>query len=210
MSKLELERSGLSLSKGQDFDTSIIPEEWRYNPGKSAFFEKGNSSAIPNQQSWEDYKRPDIAQLDDSYFTRPGILPRCGSIDSAVEQATNTLGITGYSKIIKTPYTDVIILKDKLPHLFEKRPEGRERFCNHFLETLLNPFEVYLTEFEDGYRLTYIGLFKKDLRNKGKDYNLISSIRIGKQGNVVWNIMHQKNTNTNEKRKGILVYTKNP
>lgn len=45
-----------------------------------------------------------------------------------------------------------IIHLDYLPHMVAKRQEFRERYGLYLLETLKNPYEIWLTDFDDGLR----------------------------------------------------------
>jgi hypothetical protein len=79
----DLKNEGLKVSNGKDFDTSDIPEEWRYNPGEAAFFPNLNkyNYSVASQYIVGGLKGPDfdeffrekikgnfpVAVLDDQY-----------------------------------------------------------------------------------------------------------------------------------------------
>ena len=60
---------------------------------------------------------------------------------------------------------NVILHRDYLPHIVEKRADARERFAHYILPSLQDPLEVWLTQYDDGsYRRRFIALFEESKR----------------------------------------------
>jgi len=95
----------------------------------------------------------------------------------------------------------VIIRAEYIPHLVEKAEGARERYANFLIPALTNPYEIYLTRYEDGFRERYIGLFT------GKT-NLLVVVRLNKDGSLVWNIMQADDRSMNKQRIGALLHGK--
>lgn len=234
LSEYDMEKKGLEVqNKPPDgFDPrKFAPEEWSYNPGKTQLWDKNggllpevNNSIIADSkvdekmqdisaktvkivsvETYQDYSRPDIRNVDDSLFLpQPEILPRGKDHVEALEILRNALGINAENRsiIIKSPIEDVLICDDYLAHLVEKRDNARERYANYIIPTLENPFEIYLTEYEDGYRRQYIGLFE------GKN-SFLTVVRINPDGSLLlWNVMQADKKKMNMNRVGELIYSK--
>ncbi|WLI13655.1 MULTISPECIES: hypothetical protein [Pseudomonas] len=92
------------------------------------------------QQTWIDLALPDLRTLtrelrsapieevkraDDEEGALQILLAHFGFIDEAL------LAVT-----IMTPIGNVAIMRDKLAHIVEKRPDSRERYVRHALETV--------------------------------------------------------------------------
>ena len=82
-------------------------------------------------------------------------------------------------------------------------PGARERYANYVLATLIAPFEIWLTAYEDGtYRKRYIGVFQAD-----KD--LLVVLRENRDGSLYWelyNLMQRDGRGLNRVREGALLY----
>ncbi len=221
-SKRELDREGLDISKspkirtyewinkktGEIFD---IPEGidpgWAYNPGKDypLYDVPKLGKVIPGQKTWRDYGRPDLRDIPESLKTpAPEILKKRRTLEEAVNLLATEIGIPEGKKLkaIKTFDDDLVIAhRSSLPHLVEKRDEARERYAKYILPTLQAPFEIWLTEYNDGFRKQYIGRFK------GKR-DLLVIVKKQRDGSFLWNIMHSDSKRLNNNRTGILLYGK--
>jgi len=82
-----------------------------------------------------------------------------------------------------------------------KQTDLRERYANYLIPALTDPYEIYLTQYEDGLRERYIGLFT------GKE-NLLVIVRLNKDGSLLWNIMQANDRSMNKQRVGALLYGK--
>ncbi|QLA15370.1 hypothetical protein GD605_04045 [Desulfolutivibrio sulfoxidireducens] len=85
--------------------------------------------------------------------------------------------------------------------MVEKPENARERYANFILPTLQRPFEIHRTEYEDGFRDRYIGLFTGE-------NDLLTVARINKDGGVLWNVMNVEDKRMNKQRVGELLYPK--
>ncbi|MCX7983279.1 MAG: PBECR2 nuclease fold domain-containing protein, partial [Syntrophales bacterium] len=63
------------------------------------------------------------------------------------------------------------------------------------------PYEIWLTDFDDGLRKQYIGLF-------AGQRDLLVSVVLRRDGSVVWNFMQGKDKSMNNNRMGSLLYGK--
>lgn len=216
----ELKEEGLKVDTlPEDFNPAqFAPEEWSYNPGESFWNWDKNSQAddtveksvpgrtikIVSDKTYKDFNRPDIKDLDEKHFLeQPEIFPKGQTQEEAIGILENALGISKSKPAVEinTPIETMYIQREYLPHLVEKRDNARERYANYVLQTLKDPFEIYLTEYEDGLRRQYIGLFK------GK-YNLLCVVRLNKDGSILWNIMNADNKGMDKRRVGDLIYYK--
>ena len=82
----------------------------------------------------------------------------------------------------------------------EKDRDRRERYSNFILPTLEAPFEVWLSEYPDGFRHRYIGLFE--------DLGMLVIVRINKDGSLLWNMMKARDAYMNQQRAGVLLFGK--
>lgn len=158
---------------------------------------------LSGQKTWKDFDRPDLRSVPDAdRIPAPELLPRAPSRDEALQLLAQTLGVSDEipTRVVQTPVEPVIIDYAKLPHLVEKQRDARERYGLYLLATLETPFEVYLTEYADGFRSRYIGLFQGDA-------NLLVVARINQDGTVLWNIMQADDKSLNKQRVGQLIYT---
>ncbi len=109
----------------------------------------------------------------------------------------------GVLNVIRTPIEEVAIRPEWLPHAVAKRLDARERYANYVLATLIAPFEIWLTAYEDGtYRKRYIGVFQAD-----KD--LLVVLRENRDGSLYWelyNLMQRDGRGLNRVREGVLLY----
>jgi SPP1 gp7 family putative phage head morphogenesis protein len=161
---------------------------------------------VPNQKTWQDYKRPDLRKVPVEYRTpAPEELPRAENAEAALVTLMTALGMKQDAKIhtITTPVNEMVVFdKEYLPHLVEKRSDARERYAGFVLPTLMDPYEVYLTDYGDGIRSRYIGLFQ------GAKYDMFVVVRRNKDGSILWNMIPRKDKDLNKLRVGELIYTK--
>lgn len=157
--------------------------------------------SILSTQTYKDYGRLDIRDLDDNYFQEsPVVLDAGTDILSAKSILLNALGLNDNTIVtVATPIGIVNINSLFLDHIVEKRNDARERYSNFILPTLYNPFEIYNTEYTDGFRHQFIGLFKGNT-------NLLVVVKIDASNNLMWNIMHTDKRIMNKHRKGELIF----
>ncbi len=195
---------------------------WDYNPGQHGLFDRagllpdcGDSSfaagpapsciaMLPGQKTWLDFGRPDLVNIpDSSRLPMPKLLERAQDEVQALGILAGALGLAKEipHRWIDTPVDQVLLRYNLLPHMVEKRADARERYANYILPTLENPFEIYLTAYDDGFRKRYLGLFE------GKN-QLLCVVRVNKDGGLLWNIMHADLRRMNKVRVGELLYGK--
>jgi len=210
--------------KGADGkDAVFLPDPgWDYNPGSawSRFDPAGFAGdavdvapitsrpaaivkALDGQPTWRDLGRPDLRSPEVPRLPDPGLLPTADGMEAAVGMMNSVLIPDGVINIVRTPIEDVAIRPELLPHTVEKRADARERYANYALATLRDPFEVWLTAYDDGaYRKRYIGVFKAD-----KD--LLVVLRENRDGSLTWdlyNLMQRDAKGLNKLREGRLLY----
>jgi hypothetical protein len=201
-----------------------IDKNWDYAPGRSVLHHFDKHAATPdcldfditgltnktvnclkpkaNQRSWQDINRPDLRAVDAAFkLAMPEILDYKQTRQEAHDLLATVLGVSAAqpTRVIDTPIEKAIIHYDLLEHMVEKETDRRERYANFILPTLMNPFEIWNTQYEDSLRRRYIGLFE------GKT-DLLVSIRVNKDGSIFWNMMHTDSRKTNRQRIGELIY----
>lgn len=140
-----------------------------------------------DQQTWIDLALPDLRTLsrelrsaaieeikraDDAEGALKILLDHFGFFDDSV------LAVT-----ILTPIGNVAVMRDKLAHIVEKRPDSRERYVRHAIDTLAGPFEVWKVLYDNGgFRLAFINAYEAK-----NDMLVVVDVR---NGHVLWNFMH--------------------
>lgn len=181
---------------------------WDYNPARVKAIWDANFSkdvgAGKNQKNYRNYSRPDVAAVAaDHRLSTPGILNIAESRVNALSVLADALKVSAAEplRIIKTPVEEVVIDYGMLSHMVAKTSDSRERYANFILPTLLQPYEVWLAEHEDGvFRHRYIGLFE--------DKNLLVIVRINKDGSLFYNLIQARAKSLDSKRFGTLLYGK--
>ena len=217
---------GLRYRDANGKDAVFMPDPgWDYNPGAEwSLFDpagfKGEAIDVPaitptpavgvikslaGQRTWKDIGRPDIRAPGVPRQLDPGLLPEAAGRAEAVAQMASVLVPDGVLNVIRTPIEEVAIRPEWLPHAVAKRLDARERYANYVLSTLIAPFEIWLTAYEDGtYRKRYIGVFQAD-----KD--LLVVLRENRDGSLYWelyNLMQRDGRGLNRVREGVLLYAK--
>lgn len=157
---------------------------------------------IISTTTYKDFNRPDIRLLSkDMFLPQPAVLVPGKDEDKALEILESALGFDTSKRtiVIKTPIEKVLIKADNLRHVVEKRDHARERYANYIISTLMYPFEIYLTEYEIGFRNQYIGLFK------GKN-SVLTVVKVKPDGSLFWNAMNCNTKKMNSHRVGKLIY----
>lgn len=187
----------------------ITPDAgWSYNPGKSralwdANATRGDIKQVGRIKTWSDYGRPDIRTVPGAdKLPTPAMLPRADTRAEAKEQLAAALGVSAENPLrsIETPVGHEVVDYAWLYHMVEKSDAARERYANFILPTLTQPYEVWMSEYEDGLRRRYIGLFK--------EAGMLAIVRVNLDGSLLWNVMKAKNAYLNSQRDGVLIYHK--
>ncbi|MBF0134765.1 MAG: PBECR2 nuclease fold domain-containing protein [Magnetococcus sp. DMHC-1] len=165
---------------------------------------KNSIRILPGQKSWQEYGRPNLAEVPDHFRIRqPAILIAGRSLDEALQILTNAVGIspTNLMRIVETPVEKVILQRKLLEHVAVKRTDAREQFGNFLLPTLTDPYEVWLTRYQDGYRTQYIGLFQGHR-------DMLAIVQVTQEKNLFWNLIRARSRYMDSRRVGTLIYTK--
>lgn len=171
-------------------------------PGESPPKGVGPVRMLDGQPTWRAAGRPDLRSVPPAArIPAPPLLPQAPNPEKALAALAATLQVSADRpfRTVQTPVELVRIDYDKLPHLVEKAEHGRERYGLYLLATLATPFEVYLTEYEDGFRTRYIGLFQGDAQ-------LLVVARVNRDGSVLWNLMQADAKALNKQRVGELLF----
>lgn len=203
-------------------DRAFVPDPgWDYNPGQAwgrrdrggmlpecgeaDFAEGGRCLRLaPGQRTWRDLGLTDLRLVGPALRSpSPVLLPKAADAVTALAVVRQVLGVGPDDpwRVVETPAGPVVIRDDLLPHLVEKRDHARERYAHYFLPTLTDPFEVWLTAYEDGYRKRYIGLFQG-----ARD--LLAVARENRDGALLWNVIRMDDVKLNNQRVGVPVWQK--
>ncbi|MCL2344289.1 MAG: PBECR2 nuclease fold domain-containing protein [Desulfobulbus sp.] len=142
---------------------------------------------------------------DNLKLPAPALLPKAATRVAAAEMVRGVLGLSEANPavMVKTPAGDVLLRNEYIDHIVEKEPDARERFANFILPTLQDPFEVWLTMYDDGRpRRRYIGLYQTS------KYDILVIVRVLTDGSVLWNLMHADARRLNRQRVGKLLFGK--
>ncbi|MBF0583093.1 MAG: minor capsid protein [Magnetococcales bacterium] len=205
---------------------AFIPDRgWDYNPGAAwgrwdkagllpdcpgdgaAFAQSEEEKCVvilPNQKNWLHYGRPDLRDVgNDLRLPAPSLLEVGKDGAQALLILQTALGVSPAKplRVINTPVDQVPIRFEFLPHLVKKREHRREVTANYIIPTLENPYEVWLTAYEDGFRKRYIGLFQ-DQRD------ILSVVKENQDGSLLWNVIRMRDTELNKQRTGSLIWKK--
>ena len=160
-----------------------------------------------NQPTWVDLALPDLRNVCQKLLAgAPLTISAANNIKAAIEVLLEHLGFRhsdASTTCVKTPLGDVLVHRQNLFHIVEKRAEARERYVLFALDTMQRPFEVWNVAYTDGtHRLAYIGLYR------GKRQMLVVVHTI--EGRLLWNFMHSDAKSLNKHRHGKLIYQRNP
>jgi hypothetical protein len=174
-----------------------------YLPYGSLMTATGPVKEVAGQKTWIEYGLADLRSLPTELRSpAPDEIPAADSADAAVEIVAGAFGLAdpNIDRIAQlTPVGVVTVLRDKLVHIVEKRQDARERYANHAISTLNDPFEVWRIEYDNGdYRQAFIGAFE------GKRQMLVIVDIVG--GDVLWNFMHTDSKALNKHRHGMLIH----
>lgn len=216
---------GVRYTRADGKDGVFFPDPgWDYNPGESwAKFDKQGAvpdcdwngsvsfaeggkvclAGVPGQKTWRDLGRPAIADVPKEHrLSTPALIDRAPDRETALSILAETLGVSKQAplRIVETPVGEVALRYEWMPHLVGKEQDARERFANFILPTLESPFEVWLSEYFDGFRHRYIGLFE--------DVGLLAIVRLNQDGSLLWNTMRAKDAYLDRQRSGLLLFGK--
>ena len=164
---------------------------------------RGSSVAIiePDQKTYKDYGLPSIKDYPSDLLEQaPAILSGSKSLDDALEQIDKAILQGKEWRQISTPVEPIIIHRQHILHVLLKREQQRERFARYIMPTLMNPNEVWLTGYKDGFRRQFVKFFKS--KN-----NMLVVVRESQDGSLFWNALPTSKMNyVDGRRKGVLLY----
>ena len=122
---------------------------------------KDGAKIKPGQKNHESYGLPSAKgysaePLDEA----PKVLAGTNSLEDALKRGDELLLEGQEWRWINTPHEPVIIHRQHLRHMFIKRGQQREKFINWVIPTLTDPNEIWLTEYDDGFRHQFLKFFK--------------------------------------------------
>lgn len=209
---------------------SGVDAGWDYQPGgswtpwdKNAFTPECGASdahakgvrapcirAIAGQQTFRDFGRPRLRDVpDDQRLDAPALLERAASRAQALQMLADVLGVSPeqprrwvQTQIPVDAFTRILVDYGYLSHMVDKDADARERYANFVMPTLVDPFEVWATRYDDGtIRPRLIGLFKGK-----KQMALI--LRINRDGSMLYNMMQADDARLDDFRTGAPLYGK--
>jgi SPP1 gp7 family putative phage head morphogenesis protein len=156
------------------------------------------------QTTWKDLNLPDLRSIKPDMPAAPALLARADSRMAAAEMVIAELGLKDTPwRRVDTPVGTELLRRDYIEHVVEKGPEARERFAKFILPTLTDPYEVWLTMYDDGRpRKRFIGLYK------GAQYDVLVVCRQNTDGSIFWNMMPAEAKKLNQQRVGKLLWGK--
>ncbi len=178
---------------------------WSYNPGRGSLAwspPQAGAKAVPGLRTWIDEGRPPAADLPRA--DPPPLLPRAKTQHEALVTLESALGIDDANprRRIRTPVgEDVLLRQGRLDHVVQKFGDHRERYANRIIPTLVEPDEVWRTEYDDGtFRKRYIKVFS------GRGRHALSVVT-DMDATVLYNFIAPMDNNAiNKQRKGALLY----
>ncbi len=115
----------------------------------------------PGQKNHESYGLPSAKDYSTELLDEaPEVLVSTKSLEGALKKADELLLRGQEWRLVKTSHEPVIIHRRYIRYIFIKRSHRREKFINWIIPTLTDPNEIWLTEYEDGFRRHFIKFFK--------------------------------------------------
>ena len=156
-----------------------------------------------NQQTWINLALPDLRTLSRELRSAAiQEIKRADDAESALEILLDHFGFVDESVLavtIITPIGNVVVMRDKLAHIVEKRSDSRERYVRHAIDTLKGPFEVWKVLYDNGrYRMAFINAYEAK-----NDMLVVVDVR---EGQILWNFMHAPARAMNKHRQGDLLF----
>jgi SPP1 gp7 family putative phage head morphogenesis protein len=160
----------------------------------------------PGQIDHADLALPVLQSIADAVkLPAPVLLPKAATRAEAADVVRNVLGLSADNpvRLVETPAGEVLMRNEYIDHITEKEPDARERFANFILPTLEDPFEVWLTMYDDGRpRRRYIGLYR------ASKYDIMVVVKVLTDGTVLWNVIHAQSRSLNKQRVGKLLFAR--
>lgn len=155
------------------------------------------------QTMWFDQELPDLRYLARE-LRSPAIeeLKRADDEEGALAILLEHFGFTDpvlLAVTITSPVGPVLIPRSSLNHIVEKRPDSRERYVRHAIDTLTGPLEVWKVAYTNGgHRLAFINAYEAK-----NDMLVVVDIQAD---HILWNFMHGPSKTMNRHRQGELLF----
>ena len=161
---------------------------------------RGVARIRPGQKRYKDYGLPSVKNYSPDLLEQtPEVLAGAKSLKSALKKVDEFLLRGQEWRRVNTLLEPVVIHRRHIDHILIKRDQQREKFINWIIPTLTEPNEIWLTEYDDGFRRHFIKLFK------GKK-NMLVIARENKDGSLFWNAIPAKSKYIDRRRVGRLLY----
>jgi hypothetical protein len=156
-----------------------------------------------HQPTWINLALPDLRTLSRELRSAAiDEMKRADNAEDALKILLDQFGFLDESVLtvtILTPIGRVAVMRDKLAHIVEKRPDSRERYVRHAIDTLTGPFEVWKVLYDNGgHRMAFINAYEAK-----NDMLVVVDVR---NGHLLWNFMHAPARAMNKHRQGELLY----
>lgn len=156
---------------------------------------------LKQEHKWVDLELPDLRSLPVPLRTVP---PEerlsADNHEEGIALLADGFGFSpGVDEItIDSKFEKVHIRRTDICHIAEKRQDARERYVLFALDTIYNPFEVWLVSYDDGSsRFAFISAYT------GKKQILVV---VTWDGRYLWNFMQCDAKKLNKHRHGLLIY----
>lgn len=166
--------------------------------------------AIAGQQTFRDFGRPRLRDVaDDQRMEAPALLARAQTRAQALQMLATALEVSAeqprrwvQTRIPVDALSRILVDYGYLSHMVEKDVDARERYANFIMPTLVDPFEVWATRYDDGsIRPRLIGLFKGARQ-------LAVILRMNRDGSLYYNMMNADDRRLDNFRVGALLHGK--
>ena len=178
---------------------------WKEKKDQSGPAELGRplKAAIADKEWTSVVKGPRAESLMDSMDINEG--DALSIIEDSYRKSMGIAPLEAQSVIRSKDGEAVTVTMQALAHAMVKRSDARERYIPYLRETLENPYEILLTEYETQsgktkFRKKYIGLFQ----DEKKDVVTVVA-EMSPTGSVMWNILNTKQKGLDKQRRGVKV-----
>lgn len=166
---------------------------------------KSSAKISDGQNTWKSHEGLiDVRKETKLLSPDPGMLSKGETRADALQIFKEAIGISAGVAVIKSPAGEVVFSDEKLYHYVEKVDAARERFSNYVVNTVIDPYEVWLADYDDGsQRNIFIGLFEGE-------HDFLVTTWVDDKGSMFWNAMQvkKKKNYLNNQRVGEMVFKK--
>jgi hypothetical protein len=154
-------------------------------------------------RQWNELGLDDLRSLEPNQrLNCPRLVEEAQDFNTAFQILLEAFSLEGISDSIALEAKHIGLVNIKgndLKHIVEKRSEARERFVHYALATIQDPFEIWLSDYEDKtQRFQFIGSFQ----SKAQMLVVIAKY----ENQTLWNFMHTEAKRLNKHRCGELIF----